>query len=1084
MKAIKLPRLERLIFHESGNKNVIKQLIATERSIPTSSIEVFENGLVVSYEDKNYFLTSDENSIPADKEYVILTNKKPTIKNISNGIVTSKKWIKHPQMSSCEPINVSNSWKGKFNFIEEDPSTKKEGLRGPQLGALYALLGHLRFPSDSAIVVLPTGTGKTETMLSTLVAGQCSKLLVTVPSDFLREQIFSKFLTLGLLKQFKVIEADALNPIVGIVKNRFSSAEDLESFFSKCNVIITTMSLLTSCSVDDQEKMAKLSSHVFIDEAHHVKAASWNDFKNKFPKEKVIQFTATPFRNDGKRLDGKILFNFPLKIAQKEGYFSKIDFIAIREYDLEKGDKSIADAAVKKLREDRINKNHILMARCNSKERANQIFKLYEPHTDLNPVVIYSGAPNAKKTYEKIIKKEAKIIVCVDMLGEGFDLPELKIAAFHDIRKSLPITLQLAGRFTRTKFDEELGNASFIANIADLDVRAELADLYSRDADWNQILSDTSYSKIEDEIKFKNFMEGFSKLKDSNIPFQNIRPKLSTVVYKNKTGTWFPSNFQAGLEGYDDLEFKFADINSDEKLIVIITAKKQDVEWINNKDIYEVDWNMTVVFWETKNDLLFINSSDNSSLYGELAQAIIGEDAELIKGINVFKAFYNIQRVKLQNVGLKQYLGKNIRFRMMVGTDIGEALSIAEKQKGEKSFVMGVGFENAKPVNIGTSSKGRIWNKMAGDLKLFKKWCTELGEKISNDSIDPNQILKETLIPELISNIPKTFPVWIDWDIDLYINTETKVKFVIDGIASDLSSTDLRLVSPSGGGDLLFSIKTDQTEVVFKIELFENTSGDTPYPDFKILRMSQENVQVIIGRRSMDSISFFESYIPTIWFADGSALTGNEYIQIRQSISNYPSSEIQTMDWSGIDLSKEAQDVFPKITDSIQYKIIQILINEDNDIVYDDDYSGEIADVVAIKLLQEKLVIKLFHLKYAINGAPSSQIKNFYEVCGQAQKSVHWKHKSGREFFNHLLRRETKSYMGKSCSRLEKGEKKDLERLLSIAKNEIPIEFEVYIVQPGLSKQKVTDEILTLLGVTKNYLKEIAGIDLKVIASE
>jgi superfamily II DNA or RNA helicase len=56
------------------------------------------------------------------------------------------------------------------------------------------------------------------------------------------------------------------------------------------------------------------------------------------------------------------------------------------------------------------------------------------------------------------------------MLGEGFDLPELKIAAFHDIRKSLPITLQLAGRFTRTKYDEELGDASFVANIADLDV--------------------------------------------------------------------------------------------------------------------------------------------------------------------------------------------------------------------------------------------------------------------------------------------------------------------------------------------------------------------------------------------------------------------------------------------------------------------------------------------------------------------------------------------------------------------------------------------------------------------------------------
>lgn len=50
-----------------------------------------------------------------------------------------------------------------------------------------------------------------------------------------------------------------------------------------------------------------------------------------------------------------------------------------------------------------------------------------------------------------IRERKTRIIVCVDMLGEGFDLPELKIAAFHDVKKSLAATLQLAGRFTRTK---------------------------------------------------------------------------------------------------------------------------------------------------------------------------------------------------------------------------------------------------------------------------------------------------------------------------------------------------------------------------------------------------------------------------------------------------------------------------------------------------------------------------------------------------------------------------------------------------------------------------------------------------------
>ena len=79
---------------------------------------------------------------------------------------------------------------------------------------------------------------------------------------------------------------------------------------------------------------------------------------------------------------------------------------------------------------------------------------------------------------------------------------------------------------------------------------------------------------------------------------------------------------------------------------------------------------MIIVFWDTKNNLLFINSSDNGSLYKELAEAIIGDkdkQPELIRGVEVFKAFHNIKRTKLKNVGLKYFIGKNIRFRMHVG---------------------------------------------------------------------------------------------------------------------------------------------------------------------------------------------------------------------------------------------------------------------------------------------------------------------------------------------------------------------------------------------------------------------------------
>src|ERR1700692_1240842 len=54
--------------------------------------------------------------------------------------------------------------------------------------------------NSPATLVMPTGTGKTETMLSILVSMKCRKLLVIVPTDALRTQPAKKFLSLGVLK--------------------------------------------------------------------------------------------------------------------------------------------------------------------------------------------------------------------------------------------------------------------------------------------------------------------------------------------------------------------------------------------------------------------------------------------------------------------------------------------------------------------------------------------------------------------------------------------------------------------------------------------------------------------------------------------------------------------------------------------------------------------------------------------------------------------------------------------------------------------------------------------------------------------
>ena len=1083
---------------QSGTKNVICHLMAPSIKISLDEVDEKRSYMVITDNGVRYCLTGNVGIYDMESPYVLLTDKTPTRQKLINNQIKQKRWIKHPKQTEATPEEVLKSWENKFNFkLEGDEA--HPGLRKPQLGALHALLSHMLAPSETATIVLPTGTGKTETMLSALVAGRCKRVLVTVPTKALRGQLFEKFKTLGVLKKprFGIVADDALYPIVGLITTSFEDAAQLKSFIGQCNVVVTTMQIIDEAPKEQQDVYVSSFSNVFVDEAHHIVATSWRKFADRFPRERLVQFTATPFRNDGQRLDGKIIFNYPLRQAQADGYYRVIHFLSIREYGDEPAvDMAIARKAVDKLKEDKKDYEHIMMARCDTRSHAEAVYTIYKDLCpDLRIVILYSGCPNYKENYDKVLKKDVDIVVCVNMLGEGFDLPELKIAAFHDIRKSLPITLQFAGRFTRTSRDARLGDASFIANIADLKVQQELDSLYEEDADWNVLLADVNDNKIKDEKEFKEFIDGFREGASARIPVNSIYPKFSTVVYQNYTNGWRPEEFYKGIRGYDKLDFKSYDLNEHEKLLVAVMAQEQNIEGIRVKEVRTLSWSYLVMFYDDKKNLLYINSLDNGSLYHDVAKHVIGapgKEPRLINGINVFKTFHNLKRTKLRNVGLKVYLGKDIRFRMHSGRDVESALSPVEKMSSEKSFVVGDGFENGERISIGASYKGRIWSLSGnGNILAFKRWCLEQGEKLTNERIDANQILKETLIPKMVKELPNnSVPFSIDWDDEMWRELETRYCFKLLGTTSYMYDTDIELCDNAvEGNKIRFAVYNNEQRVEFQLELFENTENeDNKYPDYKIKQITPGEAVIEYGAKRLNLTDFFdkEENIPTIYFADGSSLRGNEYIVLNAAPVLYNRNRLCVWNWDGVDLLKESQRVQPNIReDSIQYKVIQKLKEGDYDIVYDDDNAGEIADVITLKLVDNEIHVELYHLKFAHDGKVTSQIANFYEVCGQAQKSANWKYKEPEEMLNHLLRRETiRRKAGNDCSRIYKGTLEKLVELMKLAKRKLPVKYSINIVQPGVSKAKASDEILSLLGVTESYLMERTGIGLRVIVNE
>ena len=117
---------------------------------------------------------------------------------------------------------------------------------------------------------MPTGTGKTETMLALLTAVEVKRLMVVVPNSTLRDQIAEKFLTLGILKPAGVLAENAEFPVVATLKHRPKSIQEADDIFKRANVIVTTMHVAGQCDEAIQKRMAEHCSHLFIDEAQDI----------------------------------------------------------------------------------------------------------------------------------------------------------------------------------------------------------------------------------------------------------------------------------------------------------------------------------------------------------------------------------------------------------------------------------------------------------------------------------------------------------------------------------------------------------------------------------------------------------------------------------------------------------------------------------------------------------------------------------------------------------------------------------------------------------------------------------------------
>jgi hypothetical protein len=661
-------------------------------------------------------------------------------------------------------------------------------------------------------------------------------------------------------------------------------------------------------------------------------------------------------------------------------------------------------------------------------------------------------------------------------------LPELKIAAFHDIRKSLAITLQLAGRFTRVRSD--LGDATFVANVADVSVQEELQKLYAQDPDWNLLLPDLSEQMIGKQKALQDFLQSFSDF-PSDVPLKAIRPAISTVVYSTRCTRWTPANFREGIPQADVCEQLHSSINQRDRTLVVVAARKLGLQWTDAENIYDWQWELYVAFWDEPRKLLFINGSSNKGDFRSLARALTGDQASLISGQEVFRVFAGVNRLRLQNVGLSEQIGRNVRYTGRMGSDVETQISQIVRGNAQKSVIAGAGFESGALTTIGASRKGRIWSHQRDKLNELVAWCRSIGGKLLDQSIDPDSVLAGTLIPQRLSRRPNIMPIAVDWPEPIYTEPERNWVISIDGTDFLLAEIGIKLLQPTLDGPLIIEIAGENRRIELELEFI----GGSDNPDFQFKSSGSATIRHGL-RGNQESVSdFFTQEAPVIWFADGSALEGNQWVPLREPKPPFDKSKIIAWDWSGTDIRSESQGK-ARVPTSIQARVIRHLKDLNSyDVLFDDDSPGEAADIVGIKVIggpkePTEINVDFFHCKFSHSDKPGRRIDDLYELCGQAQTSIWWAGSPVKksDLFTHLMRRERLRIDVESPTRFEIGDMQNLQTIREISKS-LPVSFSITVVQPGLSRAQVSDDQLRLLGVTEHHLMETLALPFTVIGN-
>jgi len=673
-----------------------------------------------------------------------------------------------------------------------------------------------------------------------------------------REQIAEEFASLSLLRRLKALPDEIANPNVWSVAERITTAQRWREL-RQYDVVVGTVQSISPALDDVAEPEPDQFDLVIVDEAHHSSARTWQTLIDCFSNSLVILFTATPFRRDRREIRGRMVFTYGLQEARDDGVFGRIRYRPVEAVgDLQTRDIAVAIAAEDQFREDRAEGlEHLVMVRTDRKTRARELMEIYADRTDLRLVALSSdhSLRHAKGVIRRLRAGDLDGIIAVNMLGEGFDLPRLKIAAIHAPHKSLAATLQFIGRFARTA-GENLGAATFLAVPDDIEI--ERRRLFEVGAAWQEIVENLSAEKMDRESNIRDVLESFDShgllAPDlGDLSLYALEPYHHVKIYRTE-GT---VDFDANLVFPDDAVVAYRSVSRAQDAAVWVTRERSAVRWSRDGRIVDVRHDLFVVYYDEMSRLLFICASlRTEGVYEKLAEQLVGREPRILSLARINRALNGLEGLEFFNVGMRnRILGNQTEsYRIITGPSAGEAILPSDARLYHRGHCFGRGETAEGAITIGLSSASKVWSNKTSQVPELIEWCKHLARRIQTDREPVTGGGLDYLSPgEEVDALPSGI-FHADWDYHIYKNPRF-AELRSDGVKTiQLLDLDIAIEHDRSTVDqiaLIFSNGPSTYRATFSfdtVRLFEPASDD------------EITVNVLSGTRSIPLVDFLNEY--------------------------------------------------------------------------------------------------------------------------------------------------------------------------------------------------------------------------------